>query len=414
MLLSVAGGDLPTDGTRWATAKVVAHILATGERKVLAEDASGARYVPTGHLVYLQRGVLSATPLDPSRLEVASAKVGIVEGVARPTVASQFAFSRSGSLIYIPGPVASAVAKRHLALVSLRGGIQRLNVEMGPYAFPRASKDGKRIVFQRTDTNESSVWVLELAEGTSPRRLTLPGSGSNRYPIWSPDGQWVAFQSDRDADTAMWRQRADGAGTAEKITRPEKGVAHIPDSWSPDGQTISFTVIKPKLAEIWTYSLQTRQTAVFATAPGAALGRSVFSPDGRWVAYQAAAQPNSRMYVRPFPPTETAYVAPEDRDAHHPLWSPDGKTLIYCPGPGQYGQVTFNARPSVTFGTPKLSLSGFMTAVPGSVRTFDLMPDGQQFIGVVQDGLLQAAGSGQQFEVVLNWFEDLKQRVAGK
>ena len=51
------------------------------------------------------------------------------------------------------------------------------------------------------------------------QRLTF--GGSNRYPVWSRDGRWVAFQSDRDGDRAIFRQAADGSGTAERLTKPE-------------------------------------------------------------------------------------------------------------------------------------------------------------------------------------------------
>ena len=251
--------------------------------------------------------------------------------------------------------------------------------------------------------------------GTAPRRLTLPGTGANRYPIWSSDNRRIAFQSDREGDLAIWWQRADGDGAAERLTRPDKGLSHIPDSWSPDGRTFSFTEEKNNSSAIWTYSLQDKKATLLAATPGAALGRSVFSPDGRWVAYQFGAQPNSRIYVRPFPATATSYVAPEDRDSHHPVWSPDGKELFYVAGPNQSGSMSVSTQPSVSFGSPVRSLtSGFATQIPASVRTFDVLPDGKHFIGVVSAGQAQSGSAGApQIRVVLNWFEDVKQRVPG-
>ena len=51
------------------------------------------------------------------------------------------------------------------------------------------------------------------------RQLTF--AGKNRFPIWSTDGQFVTFQSDREGDLALFRQRADGTGNAERITKPD-------------------------------------------------------------------------------------------------------------------------------------------------------------------------------------------------
>src|SRR5215470_11402496 len=126
------------------------------------------------------------------------------------------------------------------------------------FAFPRASRDGKRIAYQIDDGKEAGIWIWELGGGAAPRRLTLPGSGGNRFPIWSADGQQVAFQSDREGDLGIWWQRADGSGTAERLTRPGQGVLHVPDSWSPDGRTFSFTDQKHNASEIWTYSMRDR------------------------------------------------------------------------------------------------------------------------------------------------------------
>jgi Tol biopolymer transport system component len=261
-----------------------------------------------------------------------------------------------------------------------------------------------------------------LSGASAPRRLTLPGAGANRDPIWSSDNAKVAFQSDREGDLGIWWQRADGNGTAERLTKPDKGISHIPDSWSPDGQVFSFTEVKNGTSAVWTYSLRDKKATLFAEIPGSLLGSSVFSPDGRWIAYQLIASPSSRIYVRPFPSTATAYVTPPDADNHHPLWSPDGKELFYVAGPSLFGSVSVATQPSVSFGapvrTPKL---GFLGSAPFNVRTYDILPDGKHFIGVVQAGQIQAgqpqtAGtpSAPQIQVVLNWFEDVKQRAAGR
>src|SRR5438128_2389339 len=101
------------------------------------------------------------------------------------------------------------------------------------------------------DGKEAIVWIHDLA-GTSPtRRLTL--EGRNRFPIWSADGQRVAFQSDREGDLGIFWQRADGSGTPERLTRPEQGESHVPNSWSPDGQRFLFSVAKGATFSLWTF-----------------------------------------------------------------------------------------------------------------------------------------------------------------
>jgi serine/threonine-protein kinase len=414
VLFTLTTGDNPTRAA-WDKGQVVVQTLKSGARKVVLEGGADARYLPTGHLVYALNGVLFAVPFNVKRLETTGGPVGIVEGISRGgTGVAQFAFSSNGSLIYIPGPVSGAGAGQNvLGLVDRKGEVEALKVPQATYAFPRVSKDGKRVVYQVDDVKESSIWIYELSGATAPRRLTLAGTGANRDPIWSSDNERVAFQSDREGDLGIWWQRADGNGVAERLTKPDKGVTHIPDSWSPDGQVFSFTEEKNGTSAVWTYSLRDKKATVFAETPGSRFDRSVFSPDGHWVAYQLDTQPSSRIYVRPFPATATVYVAPEDVDSHHPVWSPDGKELFYVAGASLFGSVSITTKPSVSFGVPvRAPKSGFTTAVPSSVRTYDILPDGKHFIGVMAAGQTPSGpASAPQIQVVLNWFEDLKQRV---
>ncbi len=86
------------------------------------------------------------------------------------------------------------------------------------------------------------MWIYDVAGASSMRRLTL--GGRNRVPVWSADGERVAFQSDRDGDLGLFWQRADGTTAAERLTKPDKDTAHVPESWSPDGKTLLFSVAK--------------------------------------------------------------------------------------------------------------------------------------------------------------------------
>jgi hypothetical protein len=157
--------------------------------------------------------------------------------------------------------------------------------------------------------------------------------------------------------------------------------------------------------------LSEKKAMVYAAEQGAELGSSMFSPDGQWVVYQSAIRGAGRIYVRSFPLSDSPHLAPQDGDAHHPVWSPDGKELLYVAG-GPAGSMSFNAKPSVTFGSPvRVARPGFIQGPPGSVRTYDMLPDGQHFIGVVRAGSLEESPRPDQIQVVLNWFEDVKQRV---
>jgi serine/threonine-protein kinase len=403
---------LATDERYWDKAQIVVQALKSGARKTVIQGGSDARYLPTGHLVYFLSGTLLAVPFDPRRLEVMGGPVPILEGVRRDGFigVAQFDFSNTGSLIYVAGPSLLKSVQNSLAFVDRKGGVELLKLPQGSYYYPRASPDGQRLVYQVDDRKEADVWIYDLSGASAPRRLTF--QGANRYPVWSADGGSVAFQSDREGDMGIFRQRADGTGTAERLTKPEKGVAHIPDSFSPDGQQLSFTAFMGETYAVWTLSLRDRKASLFAEFPSARAEASMFSPDGRWVAFSVDLPSDgvNRVYVQGFPLTPGKFqIAP----GNHPLWSRDGKQLFFTTGPDTCAAVNVTTKGSFAFTNPTAVPRGALLAAPSGPRRFDVLADGR-FIGVVSALTQTGVPAPPQIQVVLNWFEDLKQRVPAR
>src|SRR6266566_1544932 len=273
----------------WNRAQIVVQSLKSSERKTLVSGGSDGRYLPTGHLVYALGGVLFAVPFDLPRLVVTGGPVPIVEGVKRSSGSSgtaHFSVSSTGSLVFVPGPASMSSALSDLALVDRNGAVQPLKLPPGPYEYPRLSPDGKRIAVGSDDGKEAIVWIYDLSGVTSMRRLTL--GSRNRLPVWSADGERVAFQSDREGDLGLFWQRADGTTTAERLTKPDKDTAHVPESWSPDGKTLLFSVAKGSRYAVAALSLTDKKETPFGGVQSAFPPAATFSPDGRWVAYSVA------------------------------------------------------------------------------------------------------------------------------
>jgi Tol biopolymer transport system component len=178
----------------------------------------------------------------------------------------------------------------------------------------RASRDGRFLAVASDDSKEANISIFPLNGTSALRRLTF--AGHSRFPVWSPDGARVVYQSDRDGDAAIFVQRADETGTADRLTRPAKDEAHIPESWSPDGRTLLFTVRQGQTYSVWTLSLPDRHVQSFGDIRSGAPIDPVFSPDGRWVAYRLTAGISPEwvavggVNVQPFPPTGARYEAP--------------------------------------------------------------------------------------------------------
>ena len=106
---------------------------------------------------------------------------------------------------------------------------------------PQPSPDGTRIVFVVTDVDEkenrtdSDLWMIPTSGGT-PTRLTFSPK-HDRHPRWSPDGRWIAFESNRGGEFQVHVLPAAG-GEARAVTSLSTGATG--PAWSPDGTRIAF------------------------------------------------------------------------------------------------------------------------------------------------------------------------------
>jgi eukaryotic-like serine/threonine-protein kinase len=416
-------GKVQDVATQWDKAQVVVESLASHQRKVIVSGGADARYLPTGHLLYALNGVVFALAFDPVRQVGRGEAVPVIEGVRRAPIGTGAAFfdtSDTGTLTYLSGPIGTSRGEWAIATADRMGTTAKIPIAPGPYAHVRASRDGARLAIGSDDDKEAIVWIYDLAAGSQIRRLTF--GGQNRYPIWSPDGTRVAFQSDREGDAAIFVQHADGTGVVERVTRAERGEAHVPESWSPDGRVILFSSLKDSASSLWTVSIEDQKTTRFADVRSAEPIGAVFSPDGKWIAYASAPpgvarSPERGVFVQTFPATGARYQIPSQILDYHPVWGPKGNELLYVPSAasGQLSAVGFATQPIVAFGTPR-SIPARVTGsrASGARRAWDVLPDGR-FVGIVAAAEPDTSSvPTQQIRMVLNWFEELKQRVPVK
>ena len=408
---------------RWDRAQIVVERIGSGQRKVVVRGGSDARYLPTGHLVYALASSVLAIPFDLKTGETKGGPVPVVESVMRvPNSATQmgiahFATSATGALVYVPGTANGPAGPKLLSFVDRDGKTQPIALPAQMYVHPRLSPDGTQIAVGTDDGRDANVWVYDRKNpGASLRRLTF--GGRNRYPIWSPDGRYITFQSDREGDAAIFRQLANGSGAAERLTKPDADAQHEPESWSPDGKTLSFNNISGANQGVWTVGLDgDRKPVVFADSTENTVEKhSVFSPDGHWIAYMAAPVStiavNTEVFVQPFPVTDAKYQV-STGGGRTPRWSADGKALFYHePATNRFFVVDVRTTPSLSFGRPTpLPIEG--TIHPLAQRNYDVTPDGRELLVVVSATPRQAesARTTQQINVVFNWFEELQARA---
>ena len=403
--------------SNWQEARIAVLQPGIGVPRTLIQGGADARYVPTGHLVYLKEATLMAIPFDPVKVQLAGPPVAMLDGVMQAvnepnsdfeTGMGQFAISASGNLVYASGGI---YPPRLETLVSVdRKGVQ---TEMSPpkaaYLAPRISPDGQKLVlFKFFPTSlQSDVWVLDLSRGTFTR---LTSQGVGQWPIWSPDGKRVFFSNRDSRAPGIFSVPADGSGAIEPVVT---GQNLTPALWSSDGKRLAYIDLSDSRHQIWTRPVSGGGEAQpFLATSQFNYFDAEFSPDGRWMTYVSNESGASEVYVQAFP-------GPGDRHAisggggGNPMWSPNGRELFYSvgtPGQGKQKFMAVDITPGESFksGAPHVLFEGIWT-VTTPLRSYDVMPDGQHFIMERPEYIPDQKVT--KLNVVLNWFDELRKRA---
>ncbi len=389
--------------------RILVQSLKSGEAKDLFEGI-GALFLPTGHIVYSFEGNILAARFDPDRLEVIGGPVPVVEGVA-----DDWAFSDSGTMAYIPltGPRPPYV-RRSLVWVDRGGKEESIAAEPGVYINPRISPDGTRIALSIQAKDSVDVWIWDLVR-QNLTKLTFDAA-AEVSPLWTPDSQRIAFFSNRGDERGVYWKAADGTGKDEFL-----GAGHYPASWSADGKTMVLTEWDAEANDfdIGLLPLEGDRKPSLVLKEKYHEAQPRISPDGRWMAYTSNESGQNQVYVRPFPEVEGGRWQVSTSGGDSPLWSPDGRELFFRNGDAVLAapvktDLTFSA------GTPQTLFQGTYASSllwydNWDQATWDISPDGRRFLMMKETGL---AASGvvrsRKINVILNWFEELKQRAPAK
>jgi serine/threonine protein kinase len=187
------------------------------------------------------------------------------------------------------------------------------------------SPQGDRVAFG-IDVGMNDIWVLDLARGVRAR-LTF-GPVANSSPVWSPDGKWIAYTSDRGGHATLCRKPSDGSGAEELLFSDDQAVD--PSDWSRDGKVLFYSRGPVNNAEIWALPLEGERKP-FLVVPHTANSSSRFaslSPDGHWLAYTSTESGTFEIYVVAFGGGHGKWQV-STNEGVWPKWSKDGKEIYY-------------------------------------------------------------------------------------
>jgi Tol biopolymer transport system component/predicted Ser/Thr protein kinase len=387
-----------TNGAGWDESRIELLRLDTKERIVLVRGGNTGRYVPSGHLIYYRAGSLLAVPFDLARLEVkGTSPITVADGVRKAFGAggADYSVSTAGTLAYISASPHQFESR--LVWEDRQGGGKPTPAPPRAYSGLTLSRDGKQAAVTITSDTQR-VWTYDLARGTLTQ-LTSE-QGSRRDPVWTPDGKRLAYRSNKAGGWSLFWRPSDGSGSEERLTTSDK--QQIPESFSPDGQLLAIEETHSTTAnDIWVLHLSDYKEQPFLQTPADEYAPQ-FSPDGRWLAYISDESGGAEVYVQPYPGPGRKWRISSGGGAG-PRWNPNGRELFYQNGDKMMA-VDVTTSPSFSVGTPKM----LFVVEAEDIADWDVSPDGQRFLMIKPVEQQQAA---TQINVVLNWFEELKQKV---
>jgi len=390
-------------------ATIEAVTLADRRRKVLVRGGTSPMYLPSGHLIYVNKGTLFAIPFDPDRLETRGAAVPVLDDVEHNPLSSQalaLSFSHAGTLIYRRGAGGgSAGAVMTFQWLDRAGKKEPLLAKPGLYSSPRLSPDGKRLALMLTDGANQDIWVYD-PQRDSMTRLTFGGM-HNDVPVWTPDGRNVVFYS--LGNGIMWT-RADGAGQPQRLFETKSFM--IPWSFTPDGKRLAYMESGVSLG---TVAIEDQNGQLKAGKPEPFLqtnfsaAEPTFSPDALWLAYVSNESGKNEVYVRAFPPSASGQGGKwqiSNAGGLDPRWSRTSHELMYQSG-DQLMAVSYTVQgDSFVADKPRVWIDKL-----GGGTQWDMAPDGKRALVRVPVAAPEAPKTEHTVVFLENFFDELRRRV---
>ena len=280
--------------------------------------------------------------------------------------------------------------------------------ERAIYEEPVFSPDRTRLaVIMKDSENEQDLWVLDVATGNRTR-ITISQKGEWVWmPVWSPDGNQLAYTASHGGFFGLYRKASNGEGTEELLYRHPGDWIFLTD-WSLDGRFLSFFSSDSSSGGIL-YALplganeERKPIEVFRSE--SQVGGSRLSPNSRFLAYTSDQSGRNEVYVRPFDPAVGAGAAlaagpwqVSDQGAvsgqsNRAFWRQDGKELFYVAADRGVMAVAVSAAPTLAFGRPTL-LFRLPEGVLDNREVASVSRDGERVVIALHPGTDPSADHG--------------------
>jgi serine/threonine protein kinase len=354
-----------------ATRRVMAVNLASGEVRMLLNNAQGASF-GADQLVYYWAGAMWTVPFDAHKVTILGSATQMASGVTEDNFVGQASASANGVLAYAPGPIGNFL--RNLYLVNRSGVEQKLDIPPSGYIDPAVSPDGKRIAIALQYMNAQQLAVYDRDRGVLMRVVATNGSLSNA-PVWTPDGKDLLFDSvGASQKRGIYRVAADGSSPPQLVHETTIS-SHVT---SVEGGHAAVMVNDPVTsADLWLLSLGAQSDMHAFKQTSATERQGTLSPDGRWMAYVSNESGRSEIYVEPVPGPGGRWQI-STSGGEQPRWVRNGREIVYRNGTKMMSSAV-QIQPAFAAAKP-VELFDRKFDRGGAVTGYDVTPDGQTFV----------------------------------
>lgn len=238
-----------------------------------------------------------------------------------PSVGTDFIAFENGGFVYLLDPNTDKYEKVPIEIAEDFPTIrpQFKNVKEQIFSFD-ISPDGVRALFNA----RGEVFTVPAEKGNI-RNITKSPDIHDRNPVWSPDGKWLAYISDKTGETEVFIAKPDGSEQIQ-LTNGAKSYRYFV-KWSPDSKKLLCT---DKLMELYIIDVETKKITPIKRSKVWEITDFTWSPDSRWVAYVDYLENSFPViYVYSLETGETKQVSSEFFQSYAPEFSSDGKYLFF-------------------------------------------------------------------------------------
>ncbi len=377
--------------------------LDGGVPQFIVAAESNALYAPPGYLLYMSDRSLMAQPFDADRLRTTGDAFPIAEQVVNPEHyrLGRFSVSTEGTLVYLAGEH----ELRQMAWLTPTGG------QLGTVGEPadiagsiRPSPNGEIVAEPVMDpkTRSEDIWLVDLARAVKTRFTFDPKA--DQSPVWSPDGSRIVWSSYAKGHMDLYVKNASGAGDTELLFASD--VDKFATDWSRDGRFVTFTSVDSTGktgADLWVLPMTGDRKPFPVLATQFDEGDGVFSPDGRWLAYESDESGTDEIYITPFPRATGKWQVSQG-GGEEPLWRADGRAVYYTTPGGTVMEAPAEAgRDAVEVGTPREFCKAQLTGFGSHGLEYAVSPKGDRLLVV-----RPAQTAPVPLTLVTDWTEGLR------